>query len=67
MAQHGSNSLGGPQAVHGHVFQRVQRLLREYYARSILDVYLTDASSLEMAPAVTMKDTTGFVAVSTTW
>jgi hypothetical protein len=67
MAQHGSDGLGGAQAVHGHVFQRVQRLFREYYARSIVDVYLTDTSSLEMAPAVTMKDTTGSVAVSTTW
>ena len=31
MAEHGADGLGGTQAVHGHIFQRVQGLLRERF------------------------------------
>ena len=67
MAQHGPDSLGRTQALHGHLSERLQRLLCEYTALLIVDVDLTDISSPEMAPAVITKGTTGSAAVSTTW
>lgn len=41
MAQHGSHSLGSPQAIYGHISEHLQGLLREYIAFQAENCLLT--------------------------
>ena len=70
LAQHGPHRVGRAQALHGHLSQRIQRLLRES-SPIILEGQrwhaLTACSLLATVPDVITKATIGSADGSTTW